>query len=44
VAAILLELSKPQQDTSQFGIHGREEKSGSYGRLHIEDLRIGLHK
>jgi hypothetical protein len=25
VAAILLELSKPQQDTSQFGMHGREE-------------------
>jgi hypothetical protein len=25
VAGILLELSKPQQDTPQFGIHGREE-------------------
>jgi hypothetical protein len=25
VAAILLELSKPQQDTSQFGKYGREE-------------------
>jgi len=39
VAAILLELSKPQQDTSQFGIHGREEN-----RAAMEDLRIGLHE